>query len=441
MTPGRTRRSAAAALLAAVVVSACSGDDDDATVAPSAATTTTVTIADTVQPTTSDSTVASSVPSSSAAPSTAAAPTSSAVAATTAPTTTAPVAPPPPSAGLADIALAWHNVNKLPKLTAMASRPDGLIIMTSETGEVWKVDATGGSEMVLDLTAAVSPWEAGSERGLLGAAFDPSGTRLYLYYTDVDIDSHLVSYAVGADGHIDAVSDREVLFVDQPGLGHKGGGIAVTSDGTLFLALGDGGASDGLDAQDDTKLLGKVIRIRPQPDAPGYDVPPDNPFVGQPGIAPEIWAKGLRNPWGFAIDAATGDLWTGDVGNHTMEEIDRIPNGTNGQNFGWYWIEGTFVRVRGAPADVVAPVFAYRHDEVGPAAIGGRVYRGAAIPGLAGAYVFGDITGALFAIGAGDETVRLPARVPGVLTGFGLGPDDELWALTLDKGAFLLAPG
>jgi len=95
-----------------------------------------------------------------------------------------------------------------------------------------------------------------------------------------------------------------------------------------------------------------------------------------------------------------------------MEEIDRIPNGNSGQNVGWNWIEGTFVRVRGAT-----------------------------IAGLAGAYVFGDITGALFAIGAGDETVRLPARVPGVLTGFGLGPDGELWALTLDKGAFLLVPG
>ena len=439
MTPRRTGRRAVAALLAAVALSACSGDDD-ATGDPSAATTT-FTVADTVRPTTAATTVASSVPSSSAAPSTPAAPTSSAVASTTVPTSTAPAAPPPPSAGLAAIPLAWHNVNKLPKLTAMAARPDGLIIMTSETGEVWKVDAAGGSEMVLDLTAAVSPWEPGSERGLLGAAFDPAGTRLYLYYTDVAIDSHLVSYAVGADGHIDPASEREVLFVDQPGLGHKGGGIAVTPDGTLFLALGDGGASDGLDAQDDTELLGKVIRITPKPDGPGYDVPPDNPFVGQPGIAPEIWAKGLRNPWGFAIDAATGDLWTGDVGNHTMEEIDRIPNGTNGQNFGWYWIEGTFVRVHGAPAEVVAPVFAYRHDEVGPAAIGGRVYRGAAIAGLAGAYVFGDITGALFAIGAGDETVRLPARVPGVLTGFGLGPDDELWALTLDKGAFLLTTG
>jgi glucose/arabinose dehydrogenase len=443
----RTARRATTAVTAAVLAACSSGADDTGagsaapqTVPAATAPAMLPIIAQPPRPTTQ-----ATAPATGVATTVPPAPTTTAAPTTAAPTTTTtmpPPAPAPPVASLPAIPMAWRPVTSLPKLTAMASRPDGLIVMTSQTGEVWKVDAAGGSELVLDLTSIVSPSVNGSDRGLLDAAFDPTGQRLYLSYTDANADSHLVSYAVGPDGHLDPASVHEVLFVDQPGFGQKRADIAVAPDGMLFLALGDGGASNGRDAQDDSKLLGKVIRIMPRTDGPGYDVPPDNPFVGQPGVAPEIWATGLRNPSGLSRDPGTGDLWTGDAGNRTMEEIDRIPAGTSGQNFGWYWIEGTFVRVRGgAPPDVVAPVYAYRHDAVGPAVVGGRTYRGTAIPGLDGAYVFGDVTGVLFAIGAGDETVRLPANVPGVLTGFGTGPDGELWALTLDQGAFQLVPG
>jgi glucose/arabinose dehydrogenase len=184
-----------------------------------------------------------------------------------------------------------------------------------------------------------------------------------------------------------------------------------------------------------------VIRISPRRNRPGYDIPPDNSFVGQDGVRPEIWAKGLRNPWGFCRDPATGDLWTADVGNETMEEIDRIPAGHGGLNLGWHFIEGTQVIQDGAPQDAVAPVWAYRHDEVGPAAIGGCFYHGDAIPALAGAYLFADMSGPTFAIGKGDNVVRLPLSIDGIVTGFGVGPDEEIIVLTLTQGAFRLAPG
>lgn len=367
---------------------------------------------------------------------------------TVAPVTTAPVpttTPPSPLPSGDQIrsasvqALAFVD---LPKLTAMATRPaDGSMYFTSQTGEVWRFVYGGAPEMVLDLTTVVSPWENGSERGLLGLAFSPVDGRMFLYYTDVNIDSHVVSYVLDAAGRPDPASMWEVLAEDQPGLGHKGGGMAFTPEGILYLALGDGGGSNGRDAQDYTKILGGIIRITPRTTGPGYDVPPDNPYVGQPDKRPEIWAKGLRNPWGFCRDAATGDLWMGDVGNNTMEEVDYIPNGQGGLNFGWYFVEGTQVNHEGAPADAVAPVHAYRHDEVGPAVIGGCVYRGAQSPALNGAYVFADLTGKIFAMGANHEVVQLPTSVGGVVTGFGFTPDGELIVLTLEDGAFHLAPG
>jgi glucose/arabinose dehydrogenase len=325
--------------------------------------------------------------------------------------------------------------------TAMAVRAgDPALYVTSQDGKVWRVLPGAEPEVVLDLSDVTSPYESGSERGMLGITFDPTGARMFVYYTDADIDSHVESYAIGTSGPADVASVREVLFVDQPGLGHKGGGMAFGPDGHLYIAMGDGGASSGRDAQNYTLLLGGILRIDPKADGPGYDVPADNPFVGQEGKQPELWAKGLRNPWGFSIDAATGDLWTADVGNHTMEEIDRAPAGVGGLNFGWYYIEGTQVMNQGAPADAVPPVYAYRHDEIGPAAIGGRVYRGTAIPELAGAYVFADMSGPMFAIGAGDETVRLDLEAHGIVSGFGTDTTGELYVLTIGAGVAKLVP-
>lgn len=350
--------------------------------------------------------------------------------------------PPPAVEQLAAVAIVAEPAADLPKLTSMATRPvDGSLYFGSQTGEVWRVTDGTAPVLALDLTAVVSPYESGSERGLLGLAFSPLDGRLFVYYTDAQIDSQLVSYAVGVDGSPDPASVWRVLTIDQPGVGHKGGGMSFSADGVLYLAVGDGGGSNGRDAQDHTKLLGAIVRILPRMTAEGYDLPADNPYIGDDLKRPELWAKGLRNPWGFWRDHVTGDLWTGDVGESALEEIDRIPAGVAGANLGWYYIEGTQVNHQGAPADVLAPVHVYRHDEIGPAVIGGCVYRGEAIPALRGAYVFGDMAGATFALGAGDAVTRLQLSVGGILTGFGLGPDGELYALTLEAGAFRLVAG
>ncbi len=282
----------------------------------------------------------------------------------------------------------------------------------------------------------------GLERGLLGLGFSPVDGRMFLYYTDLQAQAHLVSYAVGDDGKPDPASVWKVMDIAQPGVGHKGGGISFDDDGTLYLALGDGGGSRGHDAQDYTKPLGGIVRIVPSTTGPGYAVPPDNPFVDDPSKMPELWAKGLRNPWGFWRDPVTGDLWISDVGEDDVEELNRIPATVAGANFGWYFVEGDHVRYQGVPADAVNPLFTYRHDQIGPAIIGGRVYRGSAIPGLDGAYVFADMAGEIFAMGAGDQVTPLTATLRSdVITGFGIGPDDELYILTLNGGLFKLVPG
>ena len=178
-------------------------------------------------------------------------------------------------------------------------------------------------------------------------------------------------------------------------------------------------------AQDYAKLLGGIIRIVPRLDAEGDDLPADNPFLGDGAKAPELWAKGLRNPWGFWRDPATGELWMGDVGENTVEELNRIPAGAGGLNLGWYFIEGTQVNYEGAPEGTHAPIFTYRHDEIGPAIIGGEVYRGSAIPELRGAYVFADLAGTMFAVGAGDTTVKLALGAVVVLGGRDSGTDRQ----------------
>jgi glucose/arabinose dehydrogenase len=355
--------------------------------------------------------------------------------------TTMRPAPPPPVGRLADLKLGLEPFVDLPMLTSMAVNPaDDSLYFASQTGEIWRV-VRGQSTLALDLTGEVSPYEDGSERGLLGIQFSPADGRLFVYYTDHDVDSHLVSYAVGANGKARPRSRWEVLFVEQPGLGHKGGGIAFEPNGTLYLALGDGGGSNGRDAQDYTKLLGGIVRIIPKTNGPGYKIPRDNPYAGDDSTAPEIWAKGLREPWGFWRDPVTGNFWTADVGDSSMEEIDRLPAGAGDLNFGWYFVEGTQVNHDGAPEDAVAPLFAYEHSDVGPAAIGGRVYRGSAIRKLRGAYVFADMSGPFLALGAHGKVVRLDLQHSGIVTGFGVLPDGELIVLTLQEGAFRLVPG
>lgn len=353
-----------------------------------------------------------------------------------------PPAPPPPVQQLEGVRITAAPVVDTQMLTAMAWRdgdPDPYL--ADQHGGIHHLVA-GRAEPVLDLSPQVLDYEQGAEYGLLGMTFDPVDGRLIVGFNGTDVDTRILSYAVGDDGRPDPASEREIMRVEQPGVGHNSGTLAFDADDNLLVAMGDGGGSRGADAQDMTKPLGGLLRITPNRDGPGYTVPDDNPFVGQDGVTPEIWAKGMRNPWRFSIDHATGDVWIGDVGESSWEAVYRIPAGTTGANLGWPAFEGShpsgFNPEVAAPAGPLMPVHEYPH-EVGPAVIGGHVYRGEAIPALAGAYVFMDMTGPVWAMGA-DGVVQLDVQPGGVQTSFAESPDGELYLLTMRNGLFRLEP-
>lgn len=238
---------------------------------------------------------------------------------------------------------------------------------------------------------------SGGERGLLGLAFHPQYAQngyFYVNYTNLQGNTIIARFQVSASdpNRADPASEKRVLFVQQPFPNHNGGEVTFGPDGYLYLGLGDGGSEGDPNnrGQSLNTLLGKILRIDVNHGNP-YVIPPDNPFQGR-GKA-EIWAYGLRNPWRFGFDRATGDLYIGDVGQDLWEEIDYLPAGSQGgTNFGWSYMEGFHPYLnRTAPQSVqlTPPVAEYSH-QYGCAVTGGYVYRGTQLPEWQGIYLFGD---------------------------------------------------
>ncbi len=248
-------------------------------------------------------------------------------------------------------------------------------------------------EPFLDLRTRVN--DSANEQGLLGLAFHPDYAAngwLFVNYTDAAGDTIIARFTVSADpDQADPASEVRVLKVDQPYGNHNGGHLAFGPDGALYIGLGDGGSGGDPEnrAQDLSTLLGKMLRIDVNT-SEGYRVPEDNPFLNQPGAAPEIWSFGLRNPWRYSFDRLTGDLYIGDVGQGEIEEINFQPaDSPGGENYGWRFLEGSRPYTGEAPPDTTFPVSEYPR-EGGCSVTGGYVYRGAALPALYGAYLFGD---------------------------------------------------
>ncbi|HEX9992705.1 MAG TPA: PQQ-dependent sugar dehydrogenase [Acidimicrobiales bacterium] len=343
-------------------------------------------------------------------------------------------------------------VASLDRPTALRSRQgtDSLYV-AERTGRLRRLDPAGdGFEVapapVLDFSDRVG---AGGEGGFLGFAFSPDDAHLYVSYTTPDLDSRIDEYAISGD-EVDEGSRREVLAVEQPYPNHKGGDLHFGPDGFLWYGLGDGGGSGDPDenAQDTGVLLGKLLRIDPRPSgADPYAVPAENPFVGQAGARPEIWAYGLRNPWRFSFDRGTGDLWIADVGQGDVEEVDRLAAGTGaGTNFGWDLVEGSRAYEGSPPPGAVGPVFEYTHDEGGCAVSGGVVYRGGAIPALQGAYLFGDYCLArvrALTVEGGRVVAERDLDAPvdgGQLVSFGEDASGEVYVLSLAGDVYRLDP-
>jgi glucose/arabinose dehydrogenase len=250
-------------------------------------------------------------------------------------------------------------------------------------------------EPFLDLSDLVS---CCGERGLLSVAFHPDyaeNGEVFVDYTDVNGDTVVIRYQVSAadPSRADPASARIILSVKQPAANHNGGLLLLgPRDGYLYIGLGDGGGGNGQNGQDLSTLLGKILRIDVDRTSAGlpYSIPPDNPFVDQPGARPEIWAYGVRNPWRFSFDRVTGDLWIGDVGSATYEEVNEQPAASpGGENYGWDVMEGRECRAEGGCDAFVAPVSGFDHDK-GCVVTGGYVYHGTGMPELEGIYLFAD---------------------------------------------------
>jgi glucose/arabinose dehydrogenase len=379
-----------------------------------------------------------------AAPATTAAPTTSAPPATEpGPTSSSPRAA--SSAQFRAARVRLDPVAVLEQPVAMAVRPgDDAIYLVEQIG---RVRALRGGRVdpvpVLDIADQVT---AGGEQGLLGLAFAPDGRHLYLNFTDTDGDSRVVELAMRGR-RADPGSQRLLLRVDDPFANHNGGQLAFGPDRMLYIAFGDGGGAGDPEGNGQSlgSLLGKILRIDPRPsgDRP-YRVPSDNPFVGRAGARPEVWAYGLRNPWRFSFDPATSDLWIGDVGQNRWEEIDHQPAGAGGRNYGWDRREGRHEFEGERPDGAVDPVIEYGREGGACTVIGGYVYRGGRIPGLRGAYLYGDycagwVRAARVSGGRVAEQRDLRTDVPG-LTSFGVDADGELYAMSLSGPVYRLVP-
>jgi glucose/arabinose dehydrogenase len=284
---------------------------------------------------------------------------------------------------------AWTGLRE-PTDVVAAADGSGRLFVTEKAGRIRVIDGSGvRSTPFLDISNLVG--SGGSEQGLLGLAFHNGA--FFVNYTDVHGDSVVARYQVSEDPNVaDPASAHQILFVEQPAANHNGGNLVFGPDGYLYIGFGDGGGGGDTygNSQRGGVLLAKMLRLDVDNGDP-YAIPPDNPFVNTPGMRPEIWAWGLRNPWRYAFDRVTGDLYIADVGQNAYEEIDFQPAGQGGQNYGWNIMEG-FHCFRGQncqQSDLTPPVAEYDHGQ-GCSVTGGSVYRGSLQPALYGVYLYAD---------------------------------------------------
>ena len=297
------------------------------------------------------------------------------------------------------------------RLEVVASGLSDPLYLTAPAGDprLFIVEQAGRIRIVKDGRLLATPFldivdsvGSGGERGLLSVAFHPRyATNGYFYvnYTDKHGDTRVKRFAAAADPDVaDRGSGKQILFVAQPYSNHNGGLILFGPDGKLYVGMGDGGGAGDPqgNGQKRSTLLGKILRIDVDRGDP-YAIPADNPFVGAAGAAGgagtrgEIWATGMRNPWRFAFDRRAGLLYVADVGQNLWEEVDVVPAGQGGLNYGWNTMEGAHCYAEpGCRSDgLVLPALEYGHED-GCSVIGGFVYRGRASPSLAGQYFYSD---------------------------------------------------
>ncbi len=356
--------------------------------------------------------------------------------------------PPPLSSGpdalaLEEVAAGFVNA------TAVTNAGDGSgrLFVVQREGQIRIVEPGGAvaASPFLDIGGVVL---AGNERGLLGLAFHPDyadNGRLFVAYTArPDGANTIAEYHVsGAPDAADPASGRVLISVPDPAANHNGGSLAFGPDGYLYISMGDGGGQGDQfgNGQNVNSLLAKLLRIDvdgPVASGKAYGIPSTNPFVAGGGL-PEIWAYGLRNPWRMSFDREWGDLFIGDVGGGSWEEVNRQPaDAAGGLNYGWPIMEGRHCLGATCVIDgLVQPIAEYSHDTGGCSVIGGYVYRGSAQPELAGVYVFGDwCTGTIYTLQVDEGTITPKAVLESGLAPSAFGEDDsgEVYLVDFARG-------
>jgi glucose/arabinose dehydrogenase len=328
-----------------------------------------------------------------------------------------------------------------PVYVTTAPNDPSTLFVVERAGDIRIVRAGQIVGTFLDIRSQVWSDTAG-EGGLLSVAFHPKYAQNHLFYVDytaLDHATHVAGYR-SENGVAVPASARDLLVVAQKYPNHKGGDLQFDRRGRLYVGMGDGGETPGSvlndpdnRAQDLSSRLGKLLSIDPLASSPW-----------------RIVGYGLRNPWRFSFDRATGDLWLGDVGAGSWEELDFRPYAKLGRraNFGWSRYEGPAVynpkvRLRGN-APLIPPVLSYRHDFGSCTIIGGYVYRGTTVAGARGRYFFGDFcSGFVWSFKAGAQykrgpIVRLQEGTIPDLVSFGQGADGALYAVSIDGGIYAL---
>lgn len=364
----------------------------------------------------------------------------------------------------------WPGLNLgVPVVLTQAPGDNNHWYVVDLTGKVRVLPTAAATDADVSDFVTVPGVTVGAEAGLLGMAFHPgwqANHEVYLSYTRVtavgdppsppgcqingdSVFTSIVARFKSKDGGLtlDPTAD-ELIALGQPYVNHNGGNIQFSPiDKMLYIGFGDGGAAGDpcQSGQDSTSLLGKMLRIDVNAGVGKYNVPKDNPFFGSATTRNEIWALGLRNPWRWSFDSVSGDLWVGDVGQSTWEEIDHV---VAGGNYGWSTCEG-FHKINSTTDLCDTPGFrgpVVEHERAeAQAIVGGYVYRGAAMPSLVGTYIYGDYgTGNIWALTYDANNVATPTLIlsvpSGQLVSFAQGNDGEIYMLQINGEIYKLSP-
>ncbi len=310
---------------------------------------------------------------------------------------TAPPPPPPPPPGSVNLALQT--------IATGLDRPVDLTAAPGDLSRLFVAQQTGAIRVILNGSLLPAPFldlsgqvTCCGEQGLLGIAFHPNyGTngRFFVHYSQNNGDTRISSFTVSADpNQADPASESILLNQSQFAGNHNGGQIVFGPDGYFYISLGDGGGGGDPQAngQDRTTLLGSILRIDVDGGSP-YAIPGTNPYRNHLTFREELWNYGLRNAWRFSFDRSTGDMYIADVGQGSREEINFQPAAsTGGENYGWNVMEGSQCFNAGScnQSGLTLPVHDYDHSGGACSITGGLVYRGSAIPALAGTYFYAD---------------------------------------------------